>query len=196
MPAIGRVDLETRELPDALEFVVTRVTGWVELVLGAGLTIFVVGIFWRSGGAFAWIIAALAVFASLYLFLSIWIHRGKTRLLVTSKEISAEGNLHRWFSSKLHIPTAELKSLKWDSGGEGDRGLYARRAWSYDCVLPEISEQQAQSIRDAIANKFPHIRIDENSPVSILFGDESGITTLGIGAQPDTEGSPESPDSS
>jgi hypothetical protein len=111
-----------------------------------------------------------------------WVQDPSTRLRVTPNQIIADGNLHETFDSEIKILTTEVKSIDYAVGGEHEpSGLYVRRGWSSTCVLPGISREQAVSIRDAIARKFPEIGEIDRSPASLLHGDSSGVTTLGLG---------------
>ena len=81
----------------------------------------------------------------------------------------------------MTIPANEITSMGWSAGGEDDSGgVYVATGWKRPYVLPGASEEQGRATLAAIAERFPDFPIADASPASMLFGDESGITTLGL----------------
>ena len=186
MKALSQIHLTTAELPDALEFRVEREAGWFELALSAVITIFAVWLFWKTGSLFPRIIAVLAAAAAVVTLWANWLHGKVTRLVVNAEEIVADGNLDRILATTVRIPAGELKSLRWDSGGEdGTPGLYANRGWNSTLLLPHITQQHATTICNAIENRFPEICVGDADPASFLFGSGSELTTLNLNDPPD-----------
>lgn len=189
MKATDQVDLNYIEQPDALEFSITRKRGWLSTALGLIIALLAVCLFWRTGRVPVQIMAILAGAGCAISFVANWIHGSQTRLRVTSGGLVVRGNLNSWFRNELSIDSNELTSLEWQSGGEGgDSGLYARWGWQFRCLIADITPQQAAIIRDAIAKKFPELQLGDSSPGSFLFGDESGLTSLGL-SDPDSDSS-------
>lgn len=170
--ALSQVEYTASELTDALEFKVVRTEGWLEKVLAPLVAIMMIWMFWRIGHGIAAMFAGLST--AVY-FLANWLHGSETRLRVTPDVLIAEGNLRKVFRTELRLSATEINSLRFDSGGEGgESGLYAKLDWGRRLVLPDVSEQQVEEIRDKIAARFPYF------PVGERFGKESGLITLGL----------------
>jgi hypothetical protein len=180
MAARDQVDLNCVESPDALEFTVKRERGWVTVILFPVFAFVVLVWLWRLGSLPLHIMAAVAGAATAITLVANWIHGNDTTLRVTADELVVRGNLNTWFRREVRIDASQLKSLRWESGGEADSGLYARWPWNCRCILAEISPEQAETIRDAVAGKFPEIKIGDPPPASFPFGNESGVTRLGL----------------
>jgi len=169
--------LEIRDLGSALEFVLTRNYGFLENFAGPA----VIGAFviysWEERSIIAMLFAALGLIG---LFIN-WLQGRETVLRVSQMEVVARCNLESWLRSEITIPANEITSMGWSAGGEDDSGgVYVATGWKRPYVLPGASEQQGGAIMAAIAEKFPEFPASDKSPASMLFGDESGITTLGL----------------
>lgn len=173
MALADQVDLAHIELPNALEFTVTRERGWIYTFLTPAVALAVLVTIWRTGKFPLQIMAVVAGVSCAITLVANWIHGKETKMRVTAEEIVVRGNLNSWFQEELRIDARELSSLKWDCGGDGDEcGLYARWGWSSRCLLAGITRDQAEGIREAIARKFPEM--------TIAMGDGSGLITLGL----------------
>jgi len=171
--------LETRDLGNALEFVLTRNYGFVENLAAPAVIGGFVIYSWEERSTIAMLFAALGLIG---LFIN-WIQGRETVLRVSQMEVVARGNLDSWLTSEITMPVNEITSMGWSAGGEDDSGgLYVATGWKLPYVLPGASEQQSRAIMAAIAEKFPEFPASDKSPASMLFGDESGITTLGLSA--------------
>jgi len=169
--------LETRDLGNALEFVLTRNYGFLENFAGPA----VIGAFviysWEERSTIALLFAALGLIG---LFIN-WLQGRETVLRVSQMEVVARGNLDSWFRSEMTIPANEITSMGWSAGGEDDSGgVYVATGWKRSYILPGASEVQGGAILAAIAKRFPDFPILDRTPASMLFGDQSGITTLGL----------------
>jgi hypothetical protein len=119
-------------------------------------------------------------------YIANWLQGKQASLRITADKLIARGNLARIFTTEIVIAANEVSSLKWDSGGEdGTPGLYAKREWGSTLLLPYIDEAQAATIRDVTARRFPEIQIGDDHVASFLYGNESGITTLGLNQSQD-----------
>jgi hypothetical protein len=174
--------IDTIELEDELVFVVTSksgLTNWIALV---AVTVFA-AVMWNSN-SHAWAVA-IVLFGGGSLAVN-WAKGNETRLRVTSESIVADGNLQRAFTDAIRIPAKEITAIDWGTdGADGPSGLFVRRGWTNNCVLPGISREQAENIRDKIRERFPDLEKD-TTPASIIHGDDSGITTLGIANRKDS----------
>ncbi len=176
------VEVKTVELPDALEFTVTREKDWGTNVIAPGLGLFALWwFFWRIGNLWLRIISGVTAGITALSYAANRLHGRETRLRVTSEELAAEGNLGRIFSTRFRIAAADLSSIRFDDGGEGGTGgLYVWHGWSCACILPGVSREQADSIVDAIARKFPLLPTERSDSKSWL-GDrpiELGLSKL------------------
>jgi hypothetical protein len=180
MKLLGKADLTTTELSDGLEFTFSQEYGLVEIFLPPLITLLVVWLLWRSGGVFPRVIAGLAAASVVVAYVSNWRQGGKTTLRVTSDEFLAGGNLGNLLSTEQRVATKEVKAMRYDMGGDsGPTGLYVQIGkWNWRCVFPKISEEQTQTVIDAIAKKFPDLPTENPSRFSLLGGDE--LVSLGL----------------
>ena len=178
MPASDRTEISTIELPGELQFVVIRQAGWAgKLVVPIAVAALAVWL-WFSGNEVFSILVAVVGGISLS---ANWAHGPVTKLRVTETELLATGNLDSVFSKEARVQASEVTSIGYEIGNEDEpSGLYARTGWSHTCLLPGLNEEEANSVAAAISKQFPEIPAADRTPTSILFGDESGITTLGI----------------
>ena len=187
MKTFGSKELEQRDLGDSLVFVLTRNHGWFEIAVEA----VVIGGFcfyaWWRGSAIAIIFAALAVIG----ILANWAHGRKTTLRVSENGIIARGNLDSWFTTETNLRVEEITSMEWRSASEGDNGgLSVSQGFAQAWVLPGITEEQGRGIIDAIADKFPDFPVADRGPASMLYGNDAGITTLGLSQREGRSGNP------
>lgn len=176
MKIFGSTRLETQDLGDSLQFVITRGYGWMDVAGGP----IVIGLFlffaWR-GSVILMVFAGLGVIG----LIANYVHGRETLLRVSERGIMARGNLDSWFTTELRFPVDEITSLGWSMGGEGDDGgLYVSHGLLQAWVLPGATEEQGHAILASIEGKFPDFPIADRTPASMFFGDESGITTLGL----------------
>lgn len=177
MRAFGQVEITSVALPNEVLFVAKRRGGWTDYFVIPLLGVIVVWL-WVANKE---LMSLLAAFIGGFSLLTSWSRGPETRLKITRDLLLADGNLDRMMTDEIRIPTSEVKWINWSSGGEhGLEGLHVGRGFTSVCVLPGITEQQAQTIRSAIEREFPEISIDDSSPVSFLFGNDSGITELGV----------------
>jgi hypothetical protein len=177
----GRTSFTTEETDDALLFFLVREPGAIERI---GLPLFAAIILWSlwQSGSFAFqCFAVFALISGSAAYVASWLHGKQSILRITANEIIASGNLARTFTTEVRIPSNEIRSLKWDSGGEdGTPGLYANCGWNATLLLPYIDEAQAAIIRDAVARRFSELQIGDDYNASFLYGNDSGVTTLGL----------------
>jgi hypothetical protein len=182
MSLLGDVELKTTELPDALEFTVSREDRLLEIVGIPAITIIVMwAFFWRTGNLWLRVISGSAVGFTILVAFANWIQGGETKLCVTLDGVIAEGNLGQLFSTSISVAIADISSIGfYDGGGDGGiSGLYVRRGWRFLPVLPHLSQEQSQLVVDAITKKFPGIPA-ESALNPYLFGDGGRLTSLGL----------------
>ena len=186
MSLLGDIELKTTELPDALEFTVTRSDSLLENVGIPAITISLMwAFFWRNGNLWLRIISGAAVGFTILAALANRIQGNETRLRVTLDGVVAEGNLGQLFSTSASVAIADISSIGFHDGGDGGiSGLYARRGWRFQLLLPHLNQQQSQSVVDAITKKFPGIPA-ESALNNSLFGDGGRLTTLGLSKSSD-----------
>ncbi len=177
MRIFGQTEIQTFDSDSELTFIATRQRGWADY----SIVPFCIGIsvvVWAQGSQ---VFALLCFVFGGAALISKWVQGPSRRLSVTPHQIIADGNLQKTFGSEIKIPATEVKSIDYAVGSKNEpSGLYVRHGWSRSCVLPGISREQAVSIRDAIERKFPEIGEIDRSPASLLHGDSSGVTTLGL----------------
>lgn len=181
MSLLGEVELKTTELPDALEFTVTREDRLLEIVGIPAITIIIMwAFFWRTGNLWLRFISGSAAGFTILAALTSWIQGGETKLRVTLEGVIAEGNLGQLFSTSVSVAIADISSIGfYDGGGDSISGLYVRNGWRFLPVLPHLSQEQSQLVVDAIAKKFPGIPA-ESTLNPYLFGDGGRLTSLGL----------------
>ncbi|WP_348262337.1 hypothetical protein P8935_21385 [Telmatobacter sp. DSM 110680] len=183
MSLVSKVELKTVELPDALEFTVSREDGLLESVAFPVFAFFVLWMFWRMGTLWIHILAGIAAASTSLTLLVNWIQGGETKLRVTRDEIRAEGNLGQLFSTSVTIPATDVTSIRFDNGGDGGiSGLYVRHGWRFTPVLPRLTAEQSKTVIEAIRQKFPEIPADSGTKFSLssLFESGAELTTLNL----------------
>jgi hypothetical protein len=175
MKIIGSTEFKTRKLGDSVEFVLTRSLGWTEvvfeLVLAGGFSFYA---WWHRS-------AILAIFVALGIVgMVINGIQGREALLrVSENGIVARKHPASWLSKAVTIPVGEISSMGWSAGGEGDDGgVYVVRGFLRSWVLPGANEEHGQMVISAIEERFPDFPVAARTPASLLFGDDSGVTTL------------------
>jgi hypothetical protein len=173
----GKSEITTTEISGELRFVVVQPRAWVAPAVGAVITSLFIWQAWRSHSLVIAVcsLIALASLAGTLL-------RGKeTVLSVNSEELVSRGNIGKAFSREVRVPASEVISLGYDTGGEDDpTGLYVRKSWGRTCLIPGIDESEATRIATAINSRFPEIEKSDPTPASFLFGNDGGLTTLGL----------------
>jgi hypothetical protein len=175
MEIFGSSEMKTTDLGDSLQFVITRSVGWTEV----GFEVILISAFsfyaWRQSSAILTICVVLAIIGMMINGI-----RGREVLLRVSKSgIIARRHSSGWVSKENTIPVGEISSMGWSAGGEGDDGgVYVMCGYSRSWVLPGASEEHGHVVISAIEDRFPAFPVSERTSASILFGDDSGITTL------------------
>jgi hypothetical protein len=116
----GHAEINSIELPNALEFTVVRVLGWFDWFAWIVLAPSVLWMFWRAGSLWTHAVAIFAGVSTAVYLTANWLQGKETRLRVTSDEILAEGNLGRLFTTTIRIPASEVSSRRYFSDPEGD----------------------------------------------------------------------------
>lgn len=102
-----------------------------------------------------------------------WAARGSvSEFYVTSLEIRTHRQV--WLQTIAeNILCSDIRRIEYQVGDEGEpNGLYAQLHWNSVCLLPNINEEQALSVKDKIYAHFPDIPIglfETNEP--LLFRD-------------------------
>jgi len=188
MALLGRTELTTVELPNALEFTIIGEHGWLELIAMPAGILFVSWMFWRIDTPFTRIIVAIIVVSTAASAIASWIQGGSTKLRVTQEELFAEGNLNKLFTTEIRIPASEIESLGYMVGDEGEPGgFYVNRRWSRTCVLPGLNRDQGASVTNAIFKKFPYFAPEYIGSGSLGYGTKSELISLGLSASDSKE---------
>jgi hypothetical protein len=171
---LGSSVVTTTEDSDQLVFTFERQAGWVELLVPP---IIVVGCALLSWQDRAWWLLALCV-VGMVMFASKWSREGSGKLTVSGYGFVVIPDFKRFPNRTIRYQPQVVQRLKFFAGiDENDPfGLYLNE----DCIVPEISEEQANEIAYRIFAKFPDIGGPDTRRASILHGDDSGITSLGL----------------
>lgn len=177
MNAWTKAEISIRELPDALHFRITRHDGWLGFV---GLSfVIVVSLFmtWVKWDWF-WSIAAIACAGSIFAR----VQRGRvSELIVTEFELIARGAAVTPGHIQDRLLISQVSHLEFASPEEPmSSGLYARHHWSYTCLAPDISREQAELILSAIYEKFPDLALGTEIKELSLFGKRDEVITLNL----------------
>jgi len=177
MKLLGNNELATRDFGDSLQFVLTRNLGWVEVAVEVILVGGTLLLGWLQNN---YILLGFGGVGLLGIVIN-WSHGRETVLMVSESRIIARGNLDSWFGKEITLSTDEISSVGWTPAGDGDGGgVYVRCKALHSWILPGVNEEHGRRVISAIEEKFPAFPIADRSAASILFGDDSGITTLGL----------------
>jgi hypothetical protein len=165
------------EEPDLLEFTVTSDSGLIESVAGPVILIGFVYLAWVSR---AWWLFLFVAFVFAYMVLN----RSKgniSKLKVNDRELVFTDDFEKTPNRQMRFKHYDVRTLGFSHGGEGGPvGLYLNDT----CALAGLNRQQADAVAFQIFTRFPQIGSKDSSPTSLLHGDDSGITTLGLPAAP------------
>ncbi len=154
MRILGSADLKTIERAQQLQFVSGYESGLVDF-LAPPAALFIV--FLWAMIAHYYLLAWFTVIGYLLLVLW-WLHSPVTRLFVSETELLARGNLGFSYSDTRKVKTEELKSISFFQGAHNEpAGLYAYHGWTKTCLIPRLTQAEANAIIAAIQRKFPYI---------------------------------------
>jgi hypothetical protein len=123
-------------------------------------------------------------FFGLYVFgSSIWMlfRDREGELRVSDTDIAASGALGRWADGSVQFRWIDISGLEFRQGEDEPGGLYARTGrWSATCVIAELNREQSEEVIAAIFQRFPYVVMAEDNDGWSLFGNGSGLTTLGL----------------
>jgi hypothetical protein len=175
MRIVGSTELKTSDLGDSLQFVLTRSLGWTEVAFDVILIVGFSFYAWRQSSSILTICVVLAIVGMMINAI-----RGRETLLrVSESGIIARRHSAGWVGKENTIPVGEISSMGWSAGGEGDDGgVYVAHGCSRSWVLPGASEEHGRIVISAIEDRFPAFPVSDRTPASLLFGDDSDITTL------------------
>jgi hypothetical protein len=176
MRLVSGVRLKTFERTDQLQFRMVRKYGLIDNIAGPLVTVILLFPGFRQPSRILLIFGGIALIS----LIANWLRGRETELCVTNTELVAAGNLETIFYSRISVLASEITSLEWRCGDEGSsEGMWLRHGSGYACVLPGLSEEQATEVIETISRRFPEMGVD-HSPTSIIFGEQSGVTTLGL----------------
>jgi hypothetical protein len=169
--------IEVIALGDVLQIKATAKGRAIDLVgpiLSAAWTYFA----WRDKH---WVFVAfgLFVFASI-----VWklFQTQEGELRITETVISARGDLGGWTDGSVELRWGDISGLDYRQGGEEEPSeLYARTGrWNGTCVMAGLNREQSEEVIAAIFQRFPYVVMAEDNDGWSLFGNASGLTTLGL----------------
>jgi hypothetical protein len=162
---------------DYLEFTSKHESGWAQLLFGPAFVIVVGLIAWRDQ---AWWMIFLCAFG-IVMFIVKWSRRSVCEVRVNGRELSATADVMKYPNRVVRYAPHAVKKMQYLQGDEGGpSGLYLNE----DCIISGISEQEANQIVARIVLKFPQYDGADTTRTSMLHGDDSGITVLGLSPRP------------
>jgi hypothetical protein len=164
----------TTEESDRLVFTVKSESGWVDSLLPPIILVVFGLLLWKIK---AWWLLIACAFGLVMFFIK-WSRRTACSLSVSSFGIIVTPDIKRFPNRVTRYKPHIVQKLRFSLGNdESDpSGLYLND----DCVLSGIREDQAEEIANRIFAKFPDIGGPDTTRASILHGDDSGITSLGL----------------
>jgi len=191
METWGHVDLTTTDLTDELQFRVVRRPGWANLVLGfvpylVCAAFILLPLATRQHGKEA----VPPVFLGIFLLAIICVRtvrslrRSTESLVINSSGITVAGE-----HVKFTVTASELTKPGYGLEGGRQYGLYGNRKYgdfylkrgqTSIPVLRGLSEEQQKVVSDLVYQRFPEVCAGACGTASLLFGDRTGITSLGL----------------
>jgi len=152
--------LEIEENPEGLNIRLVRDGSVFYALLSAavaGAVVFVLGGLYFHRPALIVITAVAAAWASSRWWRAV---RGEVRITKLEMRVltgSVIGSRFDRFIPVADIRRLEFRAHRGEDGFDRPSGLYAVQKWRADCILPRLSEEQAQRAVDAIYQRFPMI---------------------------------------
>jgi hypothetical protein len=206
MKARGYTELTTTESPDELQFRAVHHHGWIDLIYHpvfdlVFLTFLLVEGIRRHQEKWAYALGLVVIFLllrRLRICVLRWLHEDTETLTVRRSGIAVTRNLGWLSSAEVTVTASELMEPGYGLAGgiqfgvphelkysdfRLERGRKSRR------VLEGLDQSQKRVVSDLIFKRFPEAIAGAGGPASLLFGDQTGITALGLSAS-----QPKSPD--
>lgn len=182
MKPLSKNTVKAEENPDELSFVVEHESGWVALLFVITILTGVGLIAWKQS---SWWLAALCGAGLVWIVFN-WLknpsRRNLAKLEVNEHELLVILNLIEAPNRILRFKPYEVKSLEYRVGGEHEpSGLYLNNT----CVFDGLDRKQCEAMVTRIFYRFPEVGGKDDTPTSMLHGDDSGITSLGISCAED-----------
>jgi hypothetical protein len=183
---IGGRRLETRDHGDSLQFVLKRNSRRSNLLAGLIVICGFAFVSWWQNSVILLVFAVVGMIG----LISNRLRRRETTLRVNRSEVVAQGDLQSQSIEEMMIPLNEITSMGWGAGGQDDSGgLYVANGFTRSYILPGATEAQAREILAAITGRFPGFPIDDKTWASLIWGDETALTELGLTERDQDEGS-------
>ncbi len=102
-----------------------------------------------------------------------WLKAHTSELRIGDWGLEATGDLGGYKRGMLRLPWARVAELHYGPADRGAiEGLYAREGeWCSRCVLPWVSESQAEEIIGIIAERHPRLAIGRESALETAVGE-------------------------
>lgn len=187
----GHVDLTTTDLPDELQFRVVRRPGWAYLVLGfvpflvcAALILLSLLTKQHGKGVVPPVLFGILLLAIICIKTVRSLRRSAETLVVNRSGITVAGDRR-----KFTVTASELSKPGYGLEGGRQYGLYGNRKYgdfylkrgrTAIPILSGLSEEQQKVVSDLVYQRFPEVCAGARGTASLLFGDQTGITSLGL----------------
>ena len=118
-----------------------------------------------------------------------WLHGNTENLSFKGTGIVISGNLGMLLLTKLAVSDSELMEPGYGLEGGRQYGVpdclkysdfYLKRGKKNYHILRGLNQEQKKVVSDAIIKGFPEVCAGAAGPASLLFGDETGVMSLGL----------------
>lgn len=157
------IEVETIELPDALEFTLKWEIRLWQGVLGPAIILVVLSYYWFTT---RYLIFEILIGAVVFFGVGAYALKqgGEMKLRVESDGLRVVGNQGFLFSKNFELAATDITRIRYfiePEGGSG--GLYVWHGWATACLLPGLSAMQSDMIVSAISKRFPHLPTELSS---------------------------------
>lgn len=201
MQALGHTELTITELPDELLFTVVRHYGWLDQIVGLILSLMFLIYFltfevWKHHESWAPIFDAFVV---LVLLIGLraraarWLNAGTEKLSINEDTITSTRRVGSLFQTKMTVTASELRKPGCGLTGGIQFGVPVEIKYSdfrlksgqkSRRVLEGLDQAHKKIVSDLIFKRFPEVSAGVRGPASLLFGDQTGIATVGLSDSP------------
>jgi len=175
-----RYNLEKYEYVDRIELRITPESNGIVTLLGLAI-LFVIGSFvWMKSGWLVHWIECIAFAYSIAYEIHLQLSGRQTTISISTNLILAEGYLGSLFRKRVEHHRTGSEKLVFASDAEDEDCILLVHETGRFRILPLVDGKLAGEILEWVFERFPELRSEDNSPASLLHGDDSGILGLGL----------------
>jgi len=167
---LGTSELKAVEFPGELPFVYGYQAGWGDLAAPPATLLVLLAWAWSTHH-----LVFAAIFVVAFAVLVVYcLNISPARLSVSSQELIARGTQNRNLASQTKIPAVEVNTLRYAAASDrGPAGLYARCGCNQTCLMPRLTQEQADEVANDIRAKFPNLECGVNLPASLQYPEQN-----------------------